>query len=282
MHVLIPEAIAIDECLQRSPGTRKADAALIERDHYDVDALLPKDEWAVVENSPDQNKTVGPLFVALIDLREAVQSVLGASLEGAGNIEAARALAARVDVRDVLSECQRSMASLFTWSPSRFKTIGLMTNATGHNTVTVDNSRGKRLGIHLDSWDSTDALRGRELARNRICVNLGAATRYFLFSAVTAGLIDSALTSAERPTAQTLGREVTATDFARVFLSKNSDVPIYRLKVPPGYAYIAPTEALPHDGSAPDPERYDFSAHAMADFTPTAGCLAAAQVVKLP
>lgn len=270
MDVIVPGHIKLNEFLSRASGVARVDAEMIAQDGYDSFAFVAKGDFAGVSELSDRvgqsEVDVSPAFIALADLQSAIGSVLGRFID-ASTLQCARDLAATVDVTDVLSESLRTLSAHFEWRQSRIKTIGLAIQEPGRRTVTIDRTRNVRLGIHLDSWDKAP-FDGRAHARNRICVNIGSSDRYFLFVPIPMRTIVGSITEQDQPTKATLGRPVTATDVVRVFFSQNPQVPVYRLKVPPGWAYIAPTEDVPHDAQTPIGGKYDIAIHALADFTP--------------
>jgi hypothetical protein len=123
--------------------------------------------------------------------------------------------------------------------------IGAGSNPAGLQTVTIDQRSGGRFtGMHLDSWDNLD-LAERHRSSNRICVNIGQESRYFLF--VPIALMDMPQIVAER----LAGVEPPpSTSLDRLFVELCADVPVVRCRLAPGEAYIAPTECLLHDGSS--------------------------------
>lgn len=270
MNVIVSGQLELSEFLTRASGVAQVDAAMIARDGYDSFAFVAKSDFASASeaaNSPRRAEAdVSPTFIALVNLRPAIGSVLGRFVD-ASTLECARDLAADIDVADVVSEALRGLSRHFTWRQSLIKTIGLAIHEPGRRTVTIDRTRNVRLGIHLDSWDKAP-FDGRAHARNRICVNIGSSDRYFLFVPIDMKSIVGGIAEHHLPTEATLGRPVTATDVVRVFFSQNTHLPVYRLRVPPGWAYIAPTEDVPHDAQTPSGVKYDLAIHVMADFAP--------------
>jgi hypothetical protein len=128
-------------------------------------------------------------------------------------------------------------------------------------TSTFDVSIGRRIGLHLDSWDHAP-LAARHAARTRLCLNVGLRTRSLLFlphdiRAVAAALADDPV--------------MHSANIGERFCARFPETPVLRLDVPPGWAYLAPTENIVHDGcsepsEAPDSTvawlgRIGYSAH---------------------
>ena len=107
--------------------------------------------------------------------------------------------------------------------------------------TTIDRSDGLRIGLHIDRWERRP-LGTLASARNRVCLNLGPGSRYLVFAARDLQEIATRynLTS----------RDFFTTRHAQTYLREHPEVPVFRLRIEPGEAYIAPTESLIHDGQA--------------------------------
>jgi len=126
--------------------------------------------------------------------------------------------------------------------------IGLRKNPANRTTVTINRDIGRYNGLHVDNWDQVK-LYSRQLATNRICINIGKNDRYFLFLPIS-------LMGILRLLSQEIGpqwdppQRFMYTLIARQFMERFPDVPTVRCRLAPGEAYIAPTENLVHDGSS--------------------------------
>jgi len=138
------------------------------------------------------------------------------------------------------------------------KVQGVAVRSLGQCTTTIDTRKNLRIGIHLDSWDRLPVSK-RGAARNRLNVNLGYGSRYFLFAT------RSIMEIAEQASSGSELREH-PTGLAREWLRINPDEPIYSVTVRPGEAYIAPTEALPHDSSTAGKVHMDISLTILGHF----------------
>lgn len=121
-------------------------------------------------------------------------------------------------------------------------------------TVTRDfvQRRPRRVGLHHDRW-TTEA--GAALdAPNRIALNLGPGTRWLLYVPHSV----AQLRTASGLPADEHGREVLGA-FA-------DQVPVLRVAVPPNHAYVAPTEAVFHDGSTLGSDRPALKQHLLGRF----------------
>ena len=142
--------------------------------------------------------------------------------------------------------------------------------------TTVNQKTGRRVGLHLDSWDQL-APRERWRGSNRICVNLGTAPRALVFVAQSAsGFADDLLGAGidiDRD-AGALIDQFGVSNLARRYLEVFPDQTIVRVVVRPGEAYVAPTENLIHDGHAPAGSDPDLSLTIRGRFLPVAGAAA--------
>jgi len=120
--------------------------------------------------------------------------------------------------------------------------LGLHYSIPSQPTLTLRRGRGNdvplRIGLHLDNWDK-NSFENRRQSRNRLAVNLGPGNRELIVVAhdVLArlqGLKDNSI-----PT----------TKHVRQYAMKEGPLVIMRLTIPPGFAYIAATDYLVHDGS---------------------------------
>jgi hypothetical protein len=127
--------------------------------------------------------------------------------------------------------------------------LGISTRPGGLRTSTFDPATGLRIGLHLDSWDRT-VLQKRHLARVRVCINLGLRTRSLLFLPYDIRTISEALAGNPGVPSANIGER---------FCSSFRDAPVLELDIPPGYAYIAPTENLVHDGHSERSATFDLT-----------------------
>ncbi len=101
-------------------------------------------------------------------------------------------------------------------------------------------------GLHLDSWDYLP-FRNRHRARNRICINLGSETRYFLLINLTLKQIFTELNLVDP---DDIYQDYRGVRLPNKFLRAFPDYPVVRLTIHPGEAYIAPTENFIHDATS--------------------------------
>ena len=128
--------------------------------------------------------------------------------------------------------------------------LGISSRPSGLRTSTIDSTCGRRIGLHLDSWDQAP-LRERDACRTRLCINLGVRTRSLLFVPYCIAEIVDALRSYPQVHNANIGGQ---------FCEQYPEAPVLELEIPPGYAYLAPTENLLHDGSSEISPEYDLTA----------------------
>lgn len=231
---------------------------------FEPTAVVPDATFFPVENSPlERHEAIArerlqPL-VSLVRMDHVLDSIIGRGVE-ADDPDNAAAVANSFALEAVLSASLASMRELFVWSPSRFSLIGLAHGPGGQRTTTINRDNGLRLGLHFDSWDMLP-MPERASSRYRMAVNVGTSERAFLFVAKSGlEILLQAGTSDVRVR--------NATSLFRISCAEAPRMRVYRLRVPPGWAYVAPTDNLPHDGSTVGASRIDFSLHALADFRP--------------
>jgi hypothetical protein len=119
--------------------------------------------------------------------------------------------------------------------------LGVSRRPSGLRTSTFNADSGRRLGLHLDGWDRLP-LHSRHLARNRLCINLGLKTRSLLFLPYDIKTIDEAATQPDEGSSAQRG------NVGGRYCSKFPETPVFEIEIPPGHAYLAPTENIIHDG----------------------------------
>jgi len=122
--------------------------------------------------------------------------------------------------------------------------VGTTVNRGNLKTATISNERDVLIGMHVDSWDLLEP-EYRQLARNRVSVNIGVSARHFMFLPLPVDGIAAAMADEPGPEEDVLD----VTSLGRRFMRRFPDIPIVRCTIMPGEAYVAPTENLVHDGS---------------------------------
>ena len=239
---LAPECRHMVDRVQASTGTRPVTSSEIVELHYVPDAHVPCDPWhpltmdeqaaLIAERLPqDMARTV-----SIVKLPGKFKAGVWRSFEPVEGAE----------VPDEIVESLESVCTLH--DPLNW--IGPNRNQPGLKTVTVGNDGKCYVGLHLDSWDNLGLARRHE-STNRICVNIGASYRYFLFLPFSLEQMKHILS----PRPQNLSIHHLA--LGDHFMEQFPTVPAIRCRLAPGEAYIAPTENLIHDGSSEGQQQED-------------------------
>jgi hypothetical protein len=135
---------------------------------------------------------------------------------------------------------------------SSFDKVGFEKNLPNSLTVTYYRKKSHFVGLHFDNHDKFSVL-DRHLSRNRICINMGCESRYFLFIDLQIAEIVEKLmlhgVTCNYTTADAIGT---------CFLQSFPDYPVIKLRLDPGEAYIAPVDNILHDGSTAGTSAADF------------------------
>lgn len=142
--------------------------------------------------------------------------------------------------------------------------LGREIRRPGQVTTTIDERLGQRVGMHIDSWDGWDPADndGRHRCRTRLSINVGSVPRYLLFMQVPR----TAILRGAHEAMIALG----PTHLLQSFLVRHPHLPVYRLAIRPGEAYIAPIDGMPHDSSTYGMQVDDISLSAVGHFDPLA------------
>lgn len=124
--------------------------------------------------------------------------------------------------------------------------LGAVEGAPNLSNTTLDPQTGKRIGLHVDSWHAPYESRP-DLLPNRISLNIGSESRYFMF--VPISLTDMRnLLREEMGTVPVPWQD--RSGLGRLFMQRFPLTPVVRCQIDPWEAYVAPTENLVHDGSS--------------------------------
>jgi hypothetical protein len=161
---------------------------------------------------------------------------------------------------EIIKEWSREVWEPFAENSSSVRCLGFAIRDPGQLTTTVDQRICKRTGLHVDSWFKAKADE-RNLAANRLCLNLGSSSRSLLF-------INLPLTRIVRM----LKRRGLATPLdspsqvGRHFMRLFPDYSVVSLDVRPWEAYLAPTENIIHDGSTKGQRTLDITVTFLGQF----------------
>lgn len=198
-------------------------------------SIVPSGEWTCVSNQIDSPSVLGAW--APFSSGEALRDSI-ALLNLPGIVDAAAG-----NLREKVDQFCRMLSS----SPDYVEHKGKHVVVGGgfSRSTTIHPVSRQFVGLHIDSFERRRVAELRQ-AKNRLCVNLGPHSRWFLFSSVD--------TSEAAAACGLTGSEVLSTSHFREY-AFGKKIPIFRLRMDPGHAYIAPTERLLHDGQAENNER---------------------------
>jgi hypothetical protein len=127
----------------------------------------------------------------------------------------------------------------------RLEFRGLAEHDGSTPSATLVEADGGHYGLHVDDGArlAIDALASGPM---RLSVNIGDIARLFLF--VNLG-VDQMLDGIGRAGERSVFRAGLADEIGRSFLAAYPEYPIVALRVDPGEAYLAPTQAILHDGA---------------------------------
>ncbi|MFJ9772274.1 hypothetical protein ACIRVF_13675 [Kitasatospora sp. NPDC101157] len=100
---------------------------------------------------------------------------------------------------------------------------------------------GPRPGLHIDDHQNLPCAE-RDLARRRLCVNLGPGDRHLL-------LATRDITSICRSVRDRYEIHRPHTDDLRLYLGERKQLSVLRIRISPGEGWFAPTAVLPYDES---------------------------------
>jgi hypothetical protein len=143
----------------------------------------------------------------------------------------------------------------------------IVCRAPGLPTATPDGN-GAYIGLHLDSRYRAK-LAERANAPNRLSINLGVTTRFFLYINLPLATI-GALADEQDPFDSGVrdAQSGVPHGLPRLFLSHFGSYPVVRVRLDPGEGYIGPTENLIHDWSTPGKKAPDVQFRVRGRFWP--------------
>ncbi|MDM0112636.1 2OG-Fe(II) oxygenase [Variovorax sp. J22R133] len=235
---------------------------------FEPGALIPRDEWRPPTQEEFEALTdvpSGAPFSSLIGIERCEQSLVARARRIFDDRQAGT-----LTPRDAKQRGNALARDIAAWidSATDWRVIGeiadlsIFHNDVGKPTVSFDPDTLVHVGLHMDSFDRfPDYL--RQQASNRFCINLGVEDRYFLFVDKQAiGLLgELAQVDEEPPIAMRL---------ATRYLAAFPDSLVWRIRLQPGEAYIAPTENIIHDGSSQLMSSLDVHCTLRGHFKPVA------------
>lgn len=152
--------------------------------------------------------------------------------------------------RDLLAWLGRTEASDIHYLGHYYRKPGLQSCSI--------NASGKYIGLHVDSWSGKNVSERLSPFPYRVCVNLGPEPRYFTFVPV----------ALKRIKEDKLYRDIHCPNaIVSSFLQSNEGIPVIRIMVMPGEAYVAPTETIIHDANTINKLYLDASITVLGNFS---------------
>ena len=229
--------------VQLSSGTRLAVLADEGPLRYRPGAIIPREPWRAARAA---------ILASLFDADEPWRqdrSIAIARLPAEQRLAIERlGLASRP--RDVVNssavtslagrKCLEIVAEFFRCS-SGTRCYGIGINGPGMATTSIDRNIDRIVGIHVDHWDQLP-LTARPTANNRLAINVGESSYYFL-------VLPTTLAEMTRLLGLGVDDGVDLNELPARFMAAFPDRPVCRFEIAPGDIYIAPTDNLIHDGS---------------------------------
>ncbi len=217
---------------------------------YRPSAILPHEHWQPIDGwttCTGQELQCGKLFVGVLPGPFQRGGLEAIAQEVRDSIESAISSGIPPVFSDQVREAE---AQLLLWAsaidPRReIIPVGFNMNCGGRRSLTAD-QKGFHLGLHLDSWDGP-SFAGREARTNRVSLNFGPGTRHFYFMLVPVWSMRKALNSPG---------ELDVSAIINSYMRLPIDHHVFRLTVPPGAVYVAPTECLVHDASTLNSDKF--------------------------
>jgi len=127
--------------------------------------------------------------------------------------------------------------------------LGVASAQPDMRVVTIDRDVDCLVGLHFDNFDKLP-LKERSRGRNRICINVGSESRFFMFVRSQAhALLETVISKSD---ADPDLRTRLITDHRELvfrYFTMFPETVVYRVELKPGEGYMAPTENIIHEGS---------------------------------
>jgi hypothetical protein len=229
--------------LQLSRGTRLALPIDVGQRKYRPGAVIPREPWRAATvadlathfDADDRWQRHGSIAFATLPAaeRRALEQLRLASLPAADAND--HRLVARLS-----QACLEIIADYFRCSPGT-RCYGVGVNGPDMLTTSIDRNIDRIVGLHVDHWDQLP-LTVRATANNRLAVNVGDSTYYFMVVPTT---LETMARRLDLPFSDAVDLNVLPNHFMAAF----PELPVWRLEIAPGDVYIAPTDNVIHDGS---------------------------------
>ena len=216
-------------------------------EEYEHGAIVPLGDWTsppsvfaekFVCNSVAEHKP----FFSLVNVSALVRPLWDLNLLRPGGLESKQAEAAthiwysdffRDTIRDIWPNCDEP------------KINGYKTDRANQETVTINYRTNKTLGLHIDTWENVP-MASRRSALLRFSINVGFSDRFFIFSTTP---VDSFMDDSSEEYVYSGKKRYSYTEQLRD-KAPDANLDLVRVRIPPGFGYIAATDLVVHDGSS--------------------------------
>jgi hypothetical protein len=186
---------------------------------------------------------------AIIDLFAPLQRIV----ERYQSVHAARRFALGEAMLDAVNTVGETVMTRFP-SAKPIKTLGINIVEPGLHTGSLQIPTVRRyVGLHVDQWRENDPLSDKAA---RLCINVGAKPRYFLYMNYSVEAMRRRLRTDEHDESVV----------ARQFLLQHVECPVVRLELLPGEAYLALTGNMIHDATTLPMRKFDLSVSFLGGF----------------
>jgi hypothetical protein len=215
---------------------------------YRPGSLVPRGDWRPIEETTERGRTWDRYEGGrcLHENLALVRVMDGSALAEASGFECGPGQQGwRINWGMALEQLEAVCKRLCADSPIEHKGRWLAKGGGISLSTTWDRNDGNLTGLHIDRWERRP-VGSSSSARNRVCLNLGPRSRYLVFVGID--LMELAARHGID------GTGLFMTSHAQTYLRQHPMTPVYRLRIEPGEAYVAPTECLIHDGQASSTE----------------------------
>lgn len=249
---------------------------IIENDHEVRAIYEPRNDWRTIKNTElssllfiDNTKCNYKSEIGIFSLPESIKS-LGTEMK----LFECKSLA---DIQEVInrneSYFKRFQVEIVSFI-KRFVLVKSLENETsiqgfyfaqpGQATVAVDRSK-QTIGLHIDFSVESHTLSIKNTV-NRLTVNVGSESRYFLFVNLTIDKLIDRIKVYEDRDFRAGYESLDLPGIVDKFFQLYPDYPIIRLRQDPYEGYIAPTDSIIHDGSTVDMKTHDITLNFLGHF----------------
>ena len=224
------------------------DGVVRQREGFQYNACVPLGNWRPLPTNADATEVfgtradaVGTDWVCLWRLPAQIQDfirIVPDALKKRNKVQVAHNLFTHSTYRRGIAELIRLAKR--AGAEMGMRTIGSYAGPVGKPSTSVGKD-DLYVGLHIDSWNEPKTISARgEGFPTRLCVNVGPEDRYLQFVGRSAAQIQRVLGFAptDDPTA-----------FVRAYFDHKPDTEVFKITIPPGWAYITSTDILIHDGT---------------------------------